>query len=102
VLPTSTAVLLFRSDVPRLSQSIGGNAWFVAAGIANALSLQFLNNALAAGDVVAVVPIVSATPVFTLLMGMLYFGRETITGRTILTMALIVPSVILVALSSVK
>jgi len=40
--------------------------------------------------------------VFTLLMGMLYFGRETITGRTILTMALIVPSVILVALSSVK
>ena len=97
-----TAVLLFRSDVPRLSQSIGGNAWFVAAGIANALSLQFLNNALAAGDVVAVVPIVSATPVFTLLMGMLYFGRETITGRTILTMALIVPSVILVALSSVK
>jgi uncharacterized membrane protein len=78
--------------VPRLSQSIGGNAWFVAAGIANALSLQFLDNALAAGDVVAVVPIVSATPVFTLLMGMLYFGRETITGRTILTMALIVPS----------
>jgi uncharacterized membrane protein len=97
-----TAVLLFRSDVPRLSQSIGGNAWFVAAGIANALSLQFLNNALASGDVVAVVPIVSATPVFTLLMGMLYFGRETITGRTILTMGLIVPSVILVALSSVK
>jgi uncharacterized membrane protein len=97
-----TAALLFRSDVPRLSQSMGGNAWFVAAGIANALSLQFLNNALAAGDVVAVIPIVSATPVFTLLMGMLYFGRETITARTILTMLLIVPSVVLVALSSVK
>ena len=73
--------------------------WFVAAGIANALSVQFLNNALAVGDVVAVVPIVSATPVFTLLMGFFYFGRETITWRTVATIALIVPGVVLVALS---
>jgi uncharacterized membrane protein len=83
----------------RLSGMSGSNLWFFAAGIANALSLQFLNNALAIGDVVAVVPIVSATPVFTLLMGVLYFGRETITWRTVGTIALIVPGVILVALS---
>jgi uncharacterized membrane protein len=96
----ATAVVLFRREggVPA-SGTRAGNLWFFAAGIANALSLQFLNNALAVGDVVAVVPIVSATPVFTLLFGMLYFGRETITWRTIATMALIVPGVILVALS---
>ena len=64
------------------------------------MSLQFLNNALAAGDVVAVVPIVSATPVFTLLLGICFFGRETITWRTVGTIALIVPGVVLVALNS--
>jgi drug/metabolite transporter (DMT)-like permease len=48
--------------------------------------------------VVAVVPIVSATPVFTLLLGFFYFGRETITWRTVATIGLIVPGVILVAL----
>ena len=53
-----TAVLVFRhKDRPLLHIGGGsGNLWFFAAGIANALSLQFLNNALAAGDVVAVVP----------------------------------------------
>ena len=94
-----TTALLFKREGRPLSGMSRSNLWFFAAGIANALSLQFLNNALAIGDVVAVVPIVSATPVFTLLMGFLYFGRETITWRTIGTIALIVPGVILVALS---
>jgi uncharacterized membrane protein len=95
-----TALVLFRRQGRLLLGMGSGNLWFIAAGISNALSLQFLNNALAAGDVVAVVPIVSATPVFTLLLGMLFFGRETITWRTVGTIALIVPGVILVALNS--
>jgi uncharacterized membrane protein len=98
-----TAVLFFKRERRLLSHtSSSSNLWFFAAGIANALSVQFLNNALAIGDVVAVVPIVSATPVFTLLMGFFYFGRETITWRTIGTIALIVPGVILVALSGTR
>ena len=44
------------------------------------------------------VPIVSATPIFTMAMGFFYFGREVITWRTVATIALIVPGVILVAL----
>jgi uncharacterized membrane protein len=97
-----TAVILFAREGRPLPASGGGGGmlWFVAAGIANSLSLQFLNNGLAAGDVVTVVPIVSATPVFTLLMGFFYFGRETITWRTVATITLIVPGVILVALSA--
>jgi uncharacterized membrane protein len=96
-----TAVLVWgREGRPLLGMGGGGNLWFIAAGISNALSLQFLNNALAAGDVVAVVPIVSATPVFTLLLGVLFFGREIVTCRTLATIALIVPGVILVALNS--
>jgi drug/metabolite transporter, DME family len=94
-----TAFLVFNRERRPLSGTNTSNLWFIAAGIANALSVQFLNNALAVGDVVAVVPIVSATPVFTLLMGFFYFGRETITWRTVGTIALIVPGVILVAMS---
>ena len=73
--------------------------WFVASGIANALSLQFLNSALQVGELVSVIPIVSATPVFTMLMGYLWFGREIISARTLVTIALIVPGVILVAVA---
>jgi uncharacterized membrane protein len=73
--------------------------WFLASGIANALSLQFLNSALQIGDLVSVIPIVSATPVFTMVMGYLWFGREIITTRTLVTIALIVPGVILVAVA---
>lgn len=75
-----------------------GHLWFMASGVANALSLQFLNYALQIGDLVAVIPIVSATPVFTLMMGYLWFGREIITARTLLTIALIVPGVVIVGL----
>lgn len=73
--------------------------WFIASGVANALSLQFLNSALQVGDLVSVIPIVSATPVFTMLMGYLWFGREIITARTMVTIALIVPGVVLVAVA---
>ncbi len=72
--------------------------WFIAAGIANALSIQFLNNALFAGTLLSTMPIVSASPIFTMLLGYFIFGRETITWRTVATIALIVPGVILVAL----
>ena len=45
---------------------------------------------------VAVVPIVSASPVFTMLLGYLVFKREVITWQTIAAMALVVGGVILV------
>lgn len=86
----------------RLTGTMTSWRWFIAAGIANALSIQFLNNALFVGTLLTTVPIVSATPVFTLLMGILWFGRETITWRTVATIALIVPGVILVALAGAK
>ena len=96
------AVLFFRQGGRPLLGRASGHLWFIAAGISNALSLQFLNNALAVGDVVAVVPVVSATPVFTLLLGVVFFGRERITWRTLATIALIVPGVILVALHTAR
>lgn len=95
----AVAAIAFRWEGRTFVGTPGSHAWFAASGVANALSLQFLNSALSIGEVVSVIPIVSATPVFTMLMGLLYFGRETITWRTFATLALIVPGVILVALS---
>ena len=73
--------------------------WFVAAGIAAGLSLHFLNSALQMGTLVSVVPIVSASPVFTVLLGYLVFRREIITWQTLAAIALVVPGVILVVMN---
>jgi uncharacterized membrane protein len=95
----AVALILFRLQSRPFVGTRESHLWFVASGVANALSLQFLNNALQVGDLISVIPIVSATPVFTMLMGYLWFGREIITARTIVTVLLIVPGVILVAVA---
>ena len=72
--------------------------WFIAGGTINGLSIYSLNTALEQGSVVTVLPISSSVPVFTLLLGWLVFRRETIGWRTVATIALIVPGIVLVAL----
>ncbi|MDX2154890.1 MAG: DMT family transporter [Hyphomicrobiaceae bacterium] len=95
----AVAIVAFKLQSRPFVGTRASHLWFIGSGVANALSLQFLNNALAVGELVAVIPIVSATPVFTMIMGYLWFGREIITARTLWTIALIVPGVLLVALS---
>ena len=72
--------------------------WFVISGILNGLAIFALNTALVEGSIVTVMPISAAGPVFTLLLGLLVFRSETITWRTIATIALVVPGIILVVL----
>src|SRR5690606_29471553 len=67
-------------------------------GLAAAVSLQFLNSALQIGDLISVVPVISATPVFTMLLGLFVFRRERFSWRMAATLALVVPGVLLVAL----
>ncbi len=95
----AVALVMFKAQRRPFVGTRTSHLWFVASGVANALSLQFLNSALQVGDLIAVVPIVSATPVFTALMGYFWFGREIISARTLWTIALIVPGVILVAVA---
>jgi len=58
-----------------------------------------LNTALLRGHIVTVVPIVACSPVFTMLLSVLVFRRERLTPRTVLAVALVVPSVIFIALN---
>ena len=94
----ATSGIAHKLEGRRLQGTRQSMLWFVAAGVANALSIQFLNNALFAGSLLTTVPIVSASPVFTFMLGYFVFGREKLTWRTAATIALIIPGVILVAL----
>lgn len=75
-----------------------GTLCFVASGLLNGISLLSLNTALHLGDVVTVVPIVSTSPLITLLLGVLIFKKERFTARGLAAMALIVPAVVAIAL----
>ncbi len=88
----------FRIEGRRMTGTVKSYKWFVASGLTAAISLHFLNSALQIGTVIAVVPVVSAAPVFTMLLGLFVFRRETFSWRTVATIALVVPGVILVAI----
>ncbi|MEM6495914.1 MAG: DMT family transporter [Pseudomonadota bacterium] len=76
-----------------------GLKYFVMTGAITSAAFYFLNVALELGKVITVIPIIAVTPVFAMLLSMFVFGRETLTWRTYLTIALVVPGVILVSLS---
>lgn len=88
----------FKLQGRKLVGGVQAMKWFAMAGIINGVSLFFLNSALQNGKLAMVVPIVASTPVFALLLGLIFFRREVITWRTVATIALIVPGVVLVAL----
>jgi len=79
--------------LPRLSLNMG---WFALAGAINGLSIYCLNWALATGKLLTVAPIVSCSPVFAMALGYFVFKKETITWRTVATVALVVPGVVVV------
>ena len=74
-----------------------GAGWVVAAAICYSLAILALNSALHIGTVVLVVPVVSSSPIFTLLLSILVFRRERITLRTITVVLMVVPAVALLA-----
>jgi drug/metabolite transporter (DMT)-like permease len=90
--------IVFRIEGRPFSGTLQSHAWFILGGMAAGLSLHFLNSALQIGTLVSVVPIVSASPVFTLLLGLYVFRREIIGWQTLAAIALVVPGVILVVL----
>ena len=73
--------------------------WFVAAGLVFGIAIFSLNTALMRGHIVSVIPIVSATPIFSMLMSIIIFRREILTTRIVLAVFLVVPSVTYIALN---
>ena len=91
----STAHLAAGRSLPAWNVGYG---WFALCGILNGIGLVGLSTALAYGEVVVVAPLVATTPVFTLLIGWLFFRRETVTWSTIAAIAIIIFGCLLVIL----
>ena len=74
--------------------------YYLASGIVTSFAVYLLNEALELGQVITVAPILASSPVFAALLGYFVFGRETLTWRTLLTIGLVVPGIVLIVLSS--
>ena len=74
--------------------------YFLGSGVATTFAVYLLNQALEYGQVITVAPIIASSPVFAALLGYFVFGREKLTWRTLLTIGLVVPGVILIVMAS--
>ncbi|MBC8268731.1 MAG: DMT family transporter [Rhodospirillaceae bacterium] len=92
------AFLAFRFQGRTFKKFNWGYSWFAVAGVLNGISIYSLNTALKFGQLLSVAPIVSCSPVFTIIMGYLVFKRETITWQTVVTVFLVVSGVVLVVI----
>lgn len=95
----AVAAQALRKYRPRISWRRPGLLWFVAAGLANATAVFMMSNALLRGEVVIVVPIVSAYPFFTLCRAVEPRRLPCPSARTLLAMELVLPGVALIAIA---
>ncbi len=72
--------------------------WFLSAGLFFGTAILSLNTALYTGTIVTVVPIVAASPIFSMLLSIIVFRREYLNIRIAIAVLMVVPSVILIAL----
>lgn len=77
-----------------------GSKWLVCTGFCYGVAILSLNTALLCGDLVVVSPIAACAPFFSLLLGWLAFRERAINRRVVLAVALVVPSVAIIAFKS--
>ncbi len=90
------AITAYKAEGRKIPVLTKGYRWFAVAGVINALSIYSLNTALQGGQLLTVAPIVACSPIFTIALGYFVFKRETITWQTLLTVALVIPGVIMI------
>ena len=83
------------------SESLWAMRWVALAGVASGIAVISLYFAVQRADVVVVSPIVSSSPLITLLLAHLFLARlERVTKRLVLGAVLTVGGVILVVLGN--
>ena len=97
----SAIVTLIIHKSRRVSSTIAlknpGTKWFMSASACFSLAVLSLNTALYNGQVIQVIPIVAASPIFTLLLSIGIFRQEVITKQIVLAVFMVVPAVMLIA-----
>ncbi|MCH8075824.1 MAG: DMT family transporter [SAR324 cluster bacterium] len=79
-------------------RALQGWKWFVLAGLANSGAIFTLNSALMLGSVSRVSPLIATYPLFTMILSAVFYRQEPITRLTVLAVAIVVPSVMLITL----
>ena len=75
-----------------------GYGWFILCGLINGAGIVGLAVALDIGHVVIVSPLIATAPAFTLLLGAVFFKRETIGWRIVAAIAVIVAGCLLIVM----
>ncbi len=88
-----------RRAAPPIPWISRGARWFMGASCCFSLAVIALNTALHQGQVIQVVPIVAASPIFTLALSVTIFRRDRITARVVAAVFIVVPAVILIAVA---
>ena len=86
-------------DRPRIDVRSPAPKLFLVAGLIFGIAVLALNTALLNGDIITVVPIVAASPVFSMLLSVLVFRREVLSLKIVIAVFIVMPSVALIALS---
>ncbi|WP_156901492.1 DMT family transporter [Nisaea denitrificans] len=87
-----------KADVP-FTWNASGPRWFALAGLTFGSAVVCLNQALLIGKVVTVVPIIAASPIFSMMLSLIVFRREVLTLRIAAAVLVVCGSVILIALN---
>jgi drug/metabolite transporter (DMT)-like permease len=97
----SCLLLVSRQAISRqpMPGSRQGYGWFALCGVLNAIGLTGLNLALSLGPVSRVAPLIATTPVFTLLLGRLYFRNTAIGWPSVAAMVVIFSGCLLIILN---
>lgn len=90
---------MWRGEAGKVRVSRRAWRWLLPTGLLNAGAIFSLNMGLMLGEVGLVSPLAATVPVFTLLGSWWFYGRASFTGRTVVGVLLVVPSVVLVTLS---
>jgi DME family drug/metabolite transporter len=78
---------------------VKGPYLFALAGLTMSIAIFSLNTALLHGSVTTVIPIVAASPIFSMLFSIFIFKREHLTSRVVIAVLMVIPSVIFIALN---
>lgn len=87
-----------RQPIPSF-RTTPGLWWFAAAGLVHAVAVTLVNVALQISQVIVVLPLISTFPLFSLALSLFVFKREVLDTRTIVATLLVVPGVLLIAVS---
>lgn len=104
LVATSVSLVVLAVRFLATRQTIEGRLadyrYFFLSGTVTALAVYLFSLALELGQVITTAPILASSPVFAALLGYFVFGRETLNWQTLFTIALVVPGVVLIVLSS--